>query len=182
MSLSLPSNARFVYHENRCFDWGTFGWAIKSGIQDTSAYKYIIFMNSSVRGPFLPPYWPVSHPATCLTPPVRAIPRTTTALVWHCRHCRLAAQQRFVLPAGEHPLVQDPDVQAQQPSQASGQHHQLRGRLQRRGQVVDQAAGPSCPVLRGRNRPGDQLLQRSATASLPACCRGWIVLRRQLIC
>ena len=66
MSLSLPSNARFVYHENRCFDWGTFGWAIKSGIQDTSAYKYIIFMNSSVRGPFLPPYWPVSHHATCL--------------------------------------------------------------------------------------------------------------------
>ena len=56
---NLPSNARYVYHENRCYDWGTFGWAIEAGKVDTSAYKYIIFMNSSVRGPILPPYWPV---------------------------------------------------------------------------------------------------------------------------
>ena len=27
---------------------------------DTSRYRYVIFLNSSVRGPFLPPYWPVS--------------------------------------------------------------------------------------------------------------------------
>lgn len=55
----LPANARYTYHENKCYDWGTFGWAMDSGKVDTSQYKYIIFMNSSVRGPFLPPYWPV---------------------------------------------------------------------------------------------------------------------------
>ena len=43
-----------------------------------------------------------------------------------------------------------------------------------------QAAGPSCPVLRGCNGPGDKLLQRSATASLAACCRVRTLLRRQL--
>lgn len=28
---------------------------------DASLYRHIIFMNSSVRGPFLPNYFPVSH-------------------------------------------------------------------------------------------------------------------------
>ena len=56
----LPSNAIYIRHTNECFDWGTFGWAIWSNKVDVSQYKYIIFMNSSVRGPFLPPYWPVS--------------------------------------------------------------------------------------------------------------------------
>ena len=55
----LPSNAQYVYHENKCYDWGTFGWALSSGKVDPSKYKHIIFMNSSIRGPFLPPYWPV---------------------------------------------------------------------------------------------------------------------------
>ena len=54
----LPSNVKVVHHENDCFDWGTFGWVVNSGIVDTSLYGYIIFLNSSVRGPFLPPYWP----------------------------------------------------------------------------------------------------------------------------
>ena len=34
--------------------------AIETKLVDTSRYRYIIFLNSSVRGPFLPPYWPVS--------------------------------------------------------------------------------------------------------------------------
>ncbi|KAK9835058.1 hypothetical protein WJX81_007588 [Elliptochloris bilobata] len=54
----LPRNAKYIFHENRCFDWGTFGWAIAERKVDTSRYSYIIFMNSSVRGPFLPAYWP----------------------------------------------------------------------------------------------------------------------------
>lgn len=33
--------------------------AIERRIADTSRYKHIIFLNSSVRGPFLPAYWPV---------------------------------------------------------------------------------------------------------------------------
>ena len=64
----LPSNARYVYHENRCYDWGTIGWAIQEGKVDTSQYRYLVFMNSSVRGPFLPGYFPVSlmaRPVSC---------------------------------------------------------------------------------------------------------------------
>ncbi|KAI3431515.1 hypothetical protein D9Q98_004565 [Chlorella vulgaris] len=54
----LPDNVHAVPHTNECFDWGTFGWAIEKGVVDTSRYTYIIFLNSSVRGPFLPSYWP----------------------------------------------------------------------------------------------------------------------------
>lgn len=32
------------------------GWLLDAGMADTSKYKYFIFMNSSVRGPFIPPY------------------------------------------------------------------------------------------------------------------------------
>ena len=56
----LPSNAQYAFHENKCYDWGTFGWALSSGKVELSRYKHIIFMNSSIRGPFLPLYWPVS--------------------------------------------------------------------------------------------------------------------------
>ena len=55
---SVPDNVRIVTHPNGCFDWGTFGWAIQSGAVDARRYRYILFVNSSVRGPFLPPYWP----------------------------------------------------------------------------------------------------------------------------
>ena len=55
----LPPNARYEYHANSCYDWGTIGWLIRSGRVDLSIYSYIIFMNSSTRGPFLPSYWPV---------------------------------------------------------------------------------------------------------------------------
>lgn len=58
----LPRNARYIFHENRCYDWGTFGWALVERKVDTSRYTYIIFMNSSVRGPFLPAFWPVRAP------------------------------------------------------------------------------------------------------------------------
>ena len=49
-----------MFHENRCYDWGTFGWAIAEGKVDTAKYRAFVFMNSSVRGPFLPAYFPVS--------------------------------------------------------------------------------------------------------------------------
>lgn len=52
----LPKNARYVVHRNECYDWGTFGWVLKSGVVDVTSFKYFIFMNSSVRGPFLPVY------------------------------------------------------------------------------------------------------------------------------
>ena len=55
----LPSHARYLFHENTCFDWGTFGWAIQKSKVVRGDYAYFIFMNTSVRGPILPAYWPV---------------------------------------------------------------------------------------------------------------------------
>ena len=52
----LPSNAEYILHENECYDWGSIGWAIETKKVDTRIYKYFFFMNSSVRGPFLPSY------------------------------------------------------------------------------------------------------------------------------
>ena len=49
----LPPNAHYMQHENECFDFGTFGWFLASKIVDTSVYKYFIFMNALIRGPFL---------------------------------------------------------------------------------------------------------------------------------
>ena len=68
----LPSNAQYIFHENICFDWGTFGWALKSTALDVGSYKFIVFMNSSIRGPHLPAYWPVRLLAhvTCLPTPL----------------------------------------------------------------------------------------------------------------
>ena len=51
-----PANVRFEYHPNSCYDWGTFGWLLDTGKIQPAGYKYFIFMNSSVRGPFIPPY------------------------------------------------------------------------------------------------------------------------------
>jgi len=57
----LPPNAKYVQHKNECYDWGTFGWLLlKSGHVSSSKYKFIVLTNSSVRGPYLPPYIPVS--------------------------------------------------------------------------------------------------------------------------
>ncbi|KAK9808733.1 hypothetical protein WJX72_002733 [[Myrmecia] bisecta] len=52
----VPPNVRFEFHPNSCYDWGTIGWLFDNHKVDTSQYKYFIFINSSVRGPFLPPY------------------------------------------------------------------------------------------------------------------------------
>lgn len=57
----LPPHARYIRHDNSCFDWGTYGWALQTGAVEASSYQYIVLVNSSVRGPFLPPYWPVSE-------------------------------------------------------------------------------------------------------------------------
>jgi hypothetical protein len=67
----LPRNARYVVHSNECYDWGTFGWLFSERKVDPSAYRYIIFLNSSVRGPFLPSYWPVCTRGRQPWPPIR---------------------------------------------------------------------------------------------------------------
>ena len=55
----LPKNVRVRNHTNECYDWGTFGWLLRSGEVAVEKYKYFILLNSSVRGPYLPPYVPV---------------------------------------------------------------------------------------------------------------------------
>ncbi|KAF8068311.1 UVR8 [Scenedesmus sp. PABB004] len=53
----LPPHAKYVYHANECYDWGTYGWLLlSSGYVDVARYKFFFFVNSSVRGPFLPAY------------------------------------------------------------------------------------------------------------------------------
>ena len=40
----------------RVTDWGTIGWLLQNRKVDLWKYRYYIFLNSSVRGPYLPPY------------------------------------------------------------------------------------------------------------------------------
>lgn len=54
----LPPNARFVNHPNHCFDIGTVAWVLENHVPDPRAFNYFIWLNSSVRGPFLPAYHP----------------------------------------------------------------------------------------------------------------------------
>jgi hypothetical protein len=53
---TLPKNARYVHHTNKCYDWGSIGWVFDNRLVDPDNYTYFIFMNSSVRGPFVPPH------------------------------------------------------------------------------------------------------------------------------
>lgn len=69
---ALPANGQYVYHANECFDWGTVGWALSTLKLNLDIYSFFIFMNSSVRGPFLPAYWPVSECMPSLAPGMQA--------------------------------------------------------------------------------------------------------------
>lgn len=51
----LPGNARYLRHENVCYDWGSYGWAIDR-VDGWTRYRRYFFVNSSVRGPFVPAY------------------------------------------------------------------------------------------------------------------------------
>lgn len=52
-----PSNAYPSPRARSCYDWGTFGWLLMhSGHVNHKQYRYFFFINSSVRGPFMPPY------------------------------------------------------------------------------------------------------------------------------
>jgi hypothetical protein len=53
----LPSNAHYIQHENKCYDIGTIGWFLSRDIIDRTKYKYFIFLNSSIRGPFIVSYY-----------------------------------------------------------------------------------------------------------------------------
>ena len=56
-SVDLPqlSNVRYVITEAKKSDFGGYAKVISAGL-DVAAYKAVVFINSSVRGPFVPPY------------------------------------------------------------------------------------------------------------------------------
>lgn len=57
----LPRNARYLQHNNECFDIGTVGWVLANHV-DYRSYAYFVWLNSSVRGPFMPSYvGPMMH-------------------------------------------------------------------------------------------------------------------------
>eukprot|EP01026_Neomeris_dumetosa_P062715 TRINITY_DN5942_c0_g1_i12.p1 TRINITY_DN5942_c0_g1~~TRINITY_DN5942_c0_g1_i12.p1 ORF type:complete len:442 (-),score=37.07 TRINITY_DN5942_c0_g1_i12:97-1422(-) len=59
--LQLQENVLFVEHKNECFDWGTVGWYIRKIKKAIKQYQFVILMNSSARGPFLPWYMQEMH-------------------------------------------------------------------------------------------------------------------------
>lgn len=63
---ALPAHARYVSHQNECYDWGTYGWLLlTSGMVDIRQYRFFFFVNSSVRGPYLPAYARVRQHNKC---------------------------------------------------------------------------------------------------------------------
>ena len=49
-------NVQVMKHKNECYDIGTIGWVYSLLGSQISKYSYFIWLNSSVRGPFLPSY------------------------------------------------------------------------------------------------------------------------------
>ena len=54
--LKSYSNVEILEHKNECYDIGTIGWVYSLLGSRISKYSYFIWLNSSVRGPFLPSY------------------------------------------------------------------------------------------------------------------------------
>lgn len=59
----VPPQSIVLTHKNECYDTGTFGWALSHSLVSPllSSYKYFLMLNSSVRGPFLQPFFPKRH-------------------------------------------------------------------------------------------------------------------------
>lgn len=132
----LPANARYVHHANECYDWGTFGWAILTQSLDLSRYKYFIFMNSSVRGPFFPSYLRVR-----LSP-------------YYARAAQpLCVCSRVSPAAGPRALVGRAAEQSDRHREARGPHDQLRGLTAQRQRRRRVAAQPARAVVPRRHRP-----------------------------
>jgi hypothetical protein len=57
VNLPVVDNIRYIFVRNSQFDFGGIAYVLNNGILQVERYKYFIFVNSSVRGPFLPRYW-----------------------------------------------------------------------------------------------------------------------------
>ncbi|PNH09423.1 hypothetical protein TSOC_003960, partial [Tetrabaena socialis] len=63
----LPPNARYVVHPNECYDLGTYGWILNCLRAASKQFKFFVFVNSSVRGPFVPSYATYAHWSLMMT-------------------------------------------------------------------------------------------------------------------
>ena len=56
-TIELPQyqNISYVFIENKNYDYGGYAWAIKNVVK-IEQYDFFIFINSSVRGPYIPSY------------------------------------------------------------------------------------------------------------------------------
>ena len=53
LPLTKP-NLTVIHRENKGFDFGAYGDVLTSASRDFSGYDFVFFLNTSVRGPFLP--------------------------------------------------------------------------------------------------------------------------------
>lgn len=51
----LPKNVEIIRSGGRCYNYGTVGLVLNEGVR-WEKYKYFVWLDSSVRGPFLPAY------------------------------------------------------------------------------------------------------------------------------
>src|SRR5208283_1265800 len=56
INLPIKSNILYEFQENCALDYGGFAFAVNT-LVDVGRYTHFIFVNCSVRGPFLPPYY-----------------------------------------------------------------------------------------------------------------------------
>ena len=52
----LPQNGRYVRPRHHCHGLGAFSWVLHREAVHVAKYSYFIFLDSTVRGPFLPSY------------------------------------------------------------------------------------------------------------------------------
>ncbi|PNH11197.1 hypothetical protein TSOC_001983 [Tetrabaena socialis] len=64
-----------------CYDLGTYGWLLNCLGPATKSTKFFVFVNSSVRGPFIPPYVGASHWTTMLTQYLRGSTKLVGATI-----------------------------------------------------------------------------------------------------
>jgi len=66
LSVKVPPHVKIWRRPNTCFDFGAFGEALRR--LNLPRYRFYFFLNSSVKGPFLPSYWPAEvHWSTIFT-------------------------------------------------------------------------------------------------------------------
>ena len=62
----FPPSVRQLVKDGECYSWGAFGWMLNSGKVNVKKYTYFVLVDSSVRGPFIPPYVPVRYTPSCI--------------------------------------------------------------------------------------------------------------------